>query len=81
MRVVHLREKLEPAQVGCACIHTFRLLHSIAGSKDLAIEFEVPADISDEALRRVLDHLAGQLISAETWLLQSDDPQLGANRR
>jgi hypothetical protein len=81
MRVEHLPEKLKPAQVGSARIHVFRLVHSIAGGKDLAVDFEVAADVSDEALRRMLGHLTDQLISAETWLLQSGDPQFRANQR
>jgi hypothetical protein len=81
MRIVHLPQKLKPAQVGLARVHAFRLVHSIAGGKDLAIDFEVPADISDEALRQMVGHLTGQLISAETWLLQTGDPQFRANQR
>ena len=81
MRVVRLPEKLKPAQVGFARIHVFRLVHSIAGGKDLAVDFQVPADISSEALRQMVDHLIGQLTSAETWLLQSGDPQFRANQR
>jgi hypothetical protein len=81
MRVEHLPEKLKPAEFGIARIHAFRLLHRIAGDKDLAVDFEVPADISDEALRKVVGHLTGQLISAETWLLRTGDPQFRANQR